>query len=136
MLGLGGGTWLSRALGTKLGPTTVALGSGLSDSGESAIRRAKVWACLSDSGESDKQGVPKRTRMADSPESDKRKASVRRRNYRLQREIRLHHGRATARWWHATEAMWQSAIINRKHVPHFRGQDRQSNGMRRWNQSQ
>ena len=55
MLGLGGGTWLSRALGTKLGPTTVALGSGLSDSGESAIRRTKVWACLSDSGESDKR---------------------------------------------------------------------------------
>ena len=95
MLGLGGSTWLSRALGTKLGPTTVALSSGLSDSGES-----------------DKQGVPKRTRMADSPESDKRKASVRRRNYRLQREIRLHHGRATARWSHATEAIWQSAIIN------------------------
>ena len=87
-------------------------------------------APVSDSGESDKQGVPKRTRMADSPESDKRKASVRRRNYRLQGEIRLHQGRATARWWHATEAMWQSAIINRKHVPHFRGQDRQSNGMR------
>ena len=119
MLGLGGSTWLSRALGTKLGPTTVALGSGLSDSGES-----------------DKRGVSKRTRMADSPESDKRKASVRRRNYRLQREIRLHHGRATARWWHATEALWQSAIINRKPVPHFRGQDRQSNGMRRGNQSQ
>ena len=31
------------------------------------------------------------------PESDKRKASVRRRNYRLQGEIRLHQGRAYRR---------------------------------------